>query len=148
MGMTKQLSLARPHMHEGVGLVTERDIIFLIQQKRRYETEIAIMRDCSEDLYDAAEDAPANNYAILKRRLALLEHWLDFLPPEERRIVDLHLVQNKAWPFIVTAIQKESEGRLSCDERTLQRQQAKAIERLSELMMNHFGNSLDYLIEK
>ena len=37
--------------------MTEKDIIALLGKKRRYETEIAIMRDCSDDLLDSEHSA-------------------------------------------------------------------------------------------
>ena len=46
--------------------MTEKDIIALLGKKRRYETEIAIMRDCSDDLLDSEQSQRSGDYALLK----------------------------------------------------------------------------------
>jgi DNA-directed RNA polymerase specialized sigma24 family protein len=126
----------------------EQDILTILQHKRQYEAQVAIMRDCSDELYDVDQSQHANDYALLKRRLALIDHWLDYLSPSERYVVDMRLFQNIAWPNIADQIQENSKGRLPCDERTVQRQLERALARLNKLMNVRFGDSMDFLIDR
>ncbi len=127
--------------------MTEQQIMTILQRKRRYETEIAILRDCSDELNDYNQSHEANNYAILKRRLALIDHWLNYLSAEERSIVEMRLYKNKTWLFISEQVQENSKGRLPCDERTVQRQMERAIASLYQLMSTRFGSNMDFLID-
>ena len=127
--------------------MTEQDIMTLLQRKRRYETEIAILRDCSDELYEAEQTKRMNEYALLKRRLSMISHWLNYLSAEESFIVELRLIKNKSWPYIAEKIQNSSNGLLPCDERTAQRQLDKAISKLFRFMKNRFGRSMDFLID-
>ena len=85
--------------------MTEQNIIQLFQQKRQCEAELSIIRDCSDELHDAASADQAMHFSLLKRRMALVDHWLNYLSPEERNIVQLHLIQNKPWSYIVNRIE-------------------------------------------
>ena len=128
--------------------MTEKDIIALLGKKRRYETEIAIMRDCSDYLLDSEQSQRGGDYALLKRRLSMIGHWLDFLSAEERYIVGLRLIKNKPWPYIAEHIRRNSVVDIPCDERTVQRQFEKAIGKVQSFMQERFGERLDYLIER
>ena len=127
--------------------MTEQDIIQLFQQKRQWEAELSIIRDCSDELHDFSSAEQAMRFALLKRRLSLIEHWLDYVSSEERTIIQLHLIQKKPWSYIVNQMGIESPGSFPCDERTLQRLQARAIQNICNLMYQSFGNRLDYLLE-
>lgn len=127
--------------------MTEQDIVTILQRKRRYETELAIMRDCSDELYDYEQSQQANEYAVLKRRLALIDHWLNYVAPEERYVVEMRLFQNNTWPYIAEQLQESGKGKLPCDERTVQRQLDRAIASLYQLMNMRFGSSMDFLID-
>lgn len=127
--------------------MTEQNIIQLFQQKRQWEAELSILRDCSDELHDFSSAEQAMRFALLKRRLLLIDHWLNYLSPEEKTIVQLHLIQKKPWSYIVNQMEHESPGSFPCDERTLQRLQARAIHNICVLMNQSFGNKLDYLLE-
>lgn len=127
--------------------MTEQDILTILQRKRRYETELAILRDCSDELNDYDQSQEANDYAVLKRRLALIDHWLNYLSVEERNLVEMRLYKNKTWLYIAEQIQESTKGKLPCDERTVQRQMDKAISSLYQLMSARFGSNMDFLID-
>ncbi|MEA4897580.1 MAG: hypothetical protein VB115_04965 [Christensenellaceae bacterium] len=127
--------------------MTEQDIIRIFQRKQCYEAEFAIIRDCSDELHDFDHTCQALNYAMLKRRLLLIEHWLSFLSPEECTVVERHLIQSQPWAHIAAQLERERGDETSFDERTLQRQQAKAISKICNFMWNCFAESLDFLID-
>lgn len=133
---------------EEVAKMTEQNIIHLFRQRRSYEAEYAIMRDCSDVLHDPDQAEQALNHAILKRKMALVDHWLAFLSQEERDVIEQHLIQNKPWTQIAAHIEQKSNGDIACDERTLQRQQAKAIARIHVFMQEQFADEFDFLVEK
>lgn len=126
--------------------MTDQNIITLLQRKRRYAAELAILRDCSDTLSDS-QSLKANDCAILKRRLALIGHWLDFLSPDERTLIDLRFFQNRTWLYIADHVRQNGNGKLPCDERTVQRQMERAVACLFQLMNAHLGNGLDFLID-
>lgn len=128
-------------------MINEQRIISIFQNKRRYETEVAILRDCSDVLNDSDQARPAARYAILRRKLALIDHWLSYLPDDERIIIEKHLIEDLSWPRIATQIATRQEIDIPCDERTLQRLQAKAVKRISTFMEDSFADILDYLID-
>ena len=127
--------------------MTVQSIIHLFKQKRSCEAEISIIRDCTDILNDPDQTKQSQKYAILKRRIALIEHWLKYLTPDERTVVEQHLIQNKPWSHIAAQIERERNNEFSCDERTLQRLQAKAIASIDSFMQEQFGDSLDYLLD-
>lgn len=128
--------------------MTEQDVIKLLQCKKKYEVEIAILRDCSDSLFEVDESNISNRYALLNRRVSLIKHWLEFLSPEERYIVEMRLIKQKTWSSIAEHIQNSTDGTLACDERTIQRQLDRAVGKLYRFMNKHFGSSLDFLIDE
>ncbi len=127
--------------------MTEQQIISLFRDRRRYEAEYAIMRDCSDDLADAEQSSTASRYALLKRKLSLTDHWISFLPNDEQHLIKKHLVEGLPWSRIAAQMDTQQESSLSYDERTLQRVQARAITRIYAFMNDRFENTLDYLAE-
>lgn len=125
--------------------MTEQDIIYIVRDQRRCEAEIAILRDCSDELSDPDDSCHASRYAILKRRLALIGHWLDYLPDDESQLIRKHLIEGLSWTRIASDHEQQQNPNISCDERTLQRMHAKAIKRIHSFVSSHFGDSLDYL---
>lgn len=128
-------------------MINEQRIISLFQNRRRYEAEIAIMRDCSGELNNSDESKYSDRYSYLKRKLALIDHWLSFLPDDERILIEKHLIDGLTWSRIATQIANRQEIDIPCDERTLQRLQAKAVKRISTFMQDSFADILDDLIE-
>lgn len=125
----------------------EKDIVSMLKSRKRYESEIMILRDCADELNDSEVSVYTNRYAILKRRLSLIDHWMHFLPEDEKMVVDKHLVQGWAWPKIVAFLQDVNDGERPNDARRPQRAQERAIKRLAVFMDGRFDNSLDYLID-
>jgi len=128
-------------------ILSERDIINIIRNRKRYEAEIFILRDCTDELNSSEDSKAAMRYAILTRRIDLVNHWLHCLPMEESIVVEKHLIEGWAWSRVVLFTEKDQNVKLSCDTRTLQRTQAKAISALHSFMAKSFGDSLDYLID-
>lgn len=128
--------------------MTEQHIITMLQHKKSYEAEVAILRDCSDEFHEIHEDETSSRYALLNRRITLINHWLDYLSPEERFVIDMHLVQRRSWTHISQELDRLYHNDVACDERTLQRLQAKVIKKIASLMNDKFGTSMDYLIEE
>ena len=124
--------------------MTEQNIVSIFRNRRRYETIIAIMQDCSDDLVDPEKMQKAAEYAVLKRKLALNDHWLSYLPDDERMLVEKHLVEGLSWPRISSQMASQLGADIPCDERTLQRLQAKAIKRIYDFMKDSFHDELDF----
>lgn len=125
----------------------EKDIIGMLKSRKRYESEIMILRDCTDELNDSEESTYAHRHAILERRLNLINHWMHYLPEDERIAVDKHLIEGWAWPRIVSFHQKNQSNEVPYDARTLQRAQARAIKRLLVFMDGLFADSLDFLVD-
>lgn len=128
--------------------MTEEDIERIIKRKRKYEIETAILRDCVDDLNDPDRPDNVQKYAILKRRVTLIEHWLAFLPHDEQMVISNHLIGGRSWNWLANYISKHEEWSISCDERTLQRIQNRGIRRIYNLVTQNFGDDLDYLIDQ
>ena len=127
--------------------MSEQEIMRVILMRKQFESEMAILRDCIDDLNDYESSEDTHQLALLKRRLTLIDHWLDYLPFEERMVVEMHLVIGMSWQRMSMQIEREFNGEISCDARTLQRAQERAIKRLAKFINHSFVNKLDYLIE-
>ncbi len=128
-------------------MINEQRIISIFQNQRRYEAEIAIMRDCSDVLNDSEQLKHSARYAFLKRKLALIHHWLSYLPDDERTLIEKHLIEGLSWSRIASQMSSQQSIDIPCDERTLQRLQAKAVKRINAFMQDSFADILDDLIE-
>ena len=64
--------------------MTEENIVSIIRHKCQYESQIAILRDCIDDLSDPEQPAQAYRYAILRRRITLIDYWTAILPDAEK----------------------------------------------------------------
>lgn len=127
--------------------MTEQNIASMIRKRRLYESELLILKDCSDHIRDSDDTSGILRYTLLKRRLALIEHWLYLLPVEESQLLQMHLVERQSWKSIAEQIAADSTRDIACDARSLQRAQAKALSRLEVFMNSAFGNSLDFLID-
>ena len=127
--------------------MTEENIVSIIRHKRQYESQIAILRDCIDDLSDPEQPAQAYRYAILRRRITLIDYWTAILPDAEKTVVEKKLIEGLSWRGLANYFAKHEEWDISCDERTLQRTFAKAIKRIGCFVDEHFKDGLDYLIE-
>ena len=132
---------------KGEVVINEQKVISIFQNRRRYEAEIAILRDCSDVLNDSEQAKHAARYSYLKRKLALIHHWLSYLPNDERMLIEKHLIDGLPWSRIASQIASQQDIDIPCDERTLQRLQAKAVKRIYTFMQESFADILDYLIE-
>ena len=128
--------------------MNEKEIRSTIENRRNYEAEIMIMRDCSDALNDLESSTYAHRYAILKRRLQLIDHWLHILLAEEKIVLERRLIEGWTWPQITAYMDREYPNEVPCDIRTLQRVQAKALKRLAGFVENIFSSSLDFLIDE
>lgn len=68
-----------------------------------------IMRDCSDALSELDSSEYAHRYALLKRRLVLIGHWLYMLPREEQTIVQQHLIEGWTWARIASDLEKKHD---------------------------------------
>lgn len=127
--------------------MTEQDIAILFKRYKRYDAEIAILQDCVDELHDAETAYSQTKYALLKRRITLINHWLNYLPQYEAKIVKLHLIDGHSWVYLANFFSTEQTNGFSCDERTLQRLQAKALKRIEGFVAEQFSNKLDYLVD-
>lgn len=127
--------------------MTELNIANLIKNQRRYESELLILKDCTDGIHDAEDTSEMLRYAILKRRLALISHWLHLLSVEESQLLQKHMVDKQSWKTMAEEATLNSKWDIICDARSLQRMQAKALKCLEEFVRSAFGNTLDYLID-
>lgn len=127
--------------------MTEENIATIIRHKRHYESQIAILRDCIDDLSDPEQPTNAYRYALLRRRITLIDHWMAILPVDEKTVVVKKLIEELSWRGLANYFFKHEEWDISCDERTLQRTLDRAIKRIWHFVTTHFKNDLDYLIE-
>jgi hypothetical protein len=132
---------------KGEVMINEQRIISIFQNRHRYEAEVAILRDCSDVLNDTDQAKPAARYAILKRKVALIDHWLSYLSYDERMLIEKHLIEGLSWSRIASQIASQQEIDIPRDERTLQRLQAKAVKKISTFMQDSFADIIDDLIE-
>lgn len=127
--------------------MTEQNIANIIRQRRRYESELLILQDCTDNIHDPDDTASILRYALIKRRLALIDHWLHLLPLEESELLQAHLIQRQSWKAIAEQSVNDPTRVIVCDARSLQRIQAKALKRLEAFVKDSFGSTLDYLID-
>ena len=127
--------------------MTEQSLVSLFRNTRRYETELRILQDCTDGIYDAGDAAEIQRFALIKRKLALIGHLLHMLPFEERRVLQKNLVEGYSWKRIADEEAGSRSDGLSCDVRALQRMQARALKSLREFIQSAFGDNLDYLID-
>lgn len=127
--------------------MTEQDITILFKRYKRYEAEIAILQDCVDELHDADTADSQTKYALLKRRITLSNHWINYLPQYEAEIVKLHLIEGHSWVYLANYFSTKQNNGISCDERTLQRLQNKALKRIKGFVAEQFSDKLDYLID-
>lgn len=128
--------------------MTELNIANMLKNQKRYESELLILQDCSDGIRDPDDSSDIMRYALLKRRLALIAHWLHLLPDEERRLLQKHLIERQSWTTIAEQTDNDPGRDIVCDARTLQRIQAKALKRLETFTQRLFGDTLDFLIDK
>ena len=127
--------------------MTEKDIMSILKSRRKYESEMLIIRDCSDELDNPDDEEYAGRFAILKRRKNLIDHWMHYLSDEERIVVQKHLIEGQSWKS-VTAYYIDRLGKDdSFDPRTVQRAQTSAIKKLVVFMSTRFVGSLDFLID-
>ena len=127
--------------------LNRHDILKIIRNRKQYEAEIMIIRDCSDELNASEPSTCACRYALLQRRINLIEHWLYLLPGEERIVVEQHLIEGWHWTRITAQLEREYDNKIPCDPRTLQRTQSRAGDRLAKFMKTAFAASLDFLID-
>lgn len=127
--------------------MTEQNIASMIGNQRRYEAELLILRDCSDCIRDPGNELDILRYALIKRRLALIGHWLHLLPVEEERLLQKHLIERQSWKSIAEQEASDPSKAIVCDARALQRMQARALKRLETFMHRSFGSTLDFLID-
>ena len=127
--------------------MTEQDIANMIKNKKRYESELLILQNCTDSIHDPDDTEGSLRYAIIKRRLCLIEHWLHLLPYEESELLQDHLIKRYSWKALVERAASDPAREIVGDARTLQRMQAKALKRLEVFTRHSFGNSLDFLID-
>ncbi|WP_461811510.1 hypothetical protein [Faecalimonas sp.] len=125
--------------------MTENNISTLFENYKQYNAELLIFYECVDELNES-ETVPAQ-YAILKRRVSLVKNWLQYLPDAESEIIKMHLVEGKSWVYISNFLASQYQGNVPCDERTLQRLQAKALKRILHFVNSQFTDKLDYLID-
>lgn len=127
--------------------MTLQDITVLFMNYKRYKSELLILQECVDELQEGETEEIQEKYAVLKRRIGLMAHWISFLPYSEAEIIKLHLIEGRSWVYIANKLSGQYQGTVSCDERTLQRTQAKALARINSFVSRQFINKLDYLID-
>lgn len=127
--------------------MTLQDITVLFMNYKRYKAELLILQECVDELQEGETEEIQEKYAVLKRRIGLMDHWISFLPYSEAEIIKLHLIEGRSWVYIANKLSGQYQGAVSCDERTLQRTQAKALARINSFVSRQFINKLDYLID-
>lgn len=127
--------------------MTLQDITVLFQNYKQYNAELLILQECVDELQEGETEEIQEKYAVLKRRIALMDHWLSFLPYSESEIVKMHLIEGRSWVYIANKLSSQYQGTVSCDERTLQRTQAKALTRINGFVSRQFVDKLDYLVD-
>jgi hypothetical protein len=70
----------------------------------------------------------------LQLRLHIVNQWLWLMSEKERHIVYKHLVQRLSWHKIADIYAQESDNKGSIDTRSLQRIQARALDKVDLLM--------------
>lgn len=127
--------------------MTVQQIVTLFSNYKKYQAELLILQECIDELMEgSAEDVQAQ-YAVLKRRLSLINHWIAFLPRGESEILEMHLIEGCSWVHIANHLAETGRGSVSCDERTLQRIQTRALHRIHGFVTQQFCDKLDYLID-
>ncbi len=127
--------------------MTLQEITTLFTNYKRYSTELLILQECVDELQEGETEEIQEKYAILKRRIVLINHWIDFLPRSEAEILKMHLIEGRSWVYIANTLSTQYQGSISCDERTLQRMQAKALARIEGFVSKQFAGKLDYLVD-
>lgn len=127
--------------------MTLQEITTLFANYKQYSTELLILQECVDELQEGETEEIQEKYAILKRRIVLIDHWIDFLPHSEAEILKMHLIEGRSWVFIANTLSTQYQGNISCDERTLQRMQAKALARIEGFVSRQFIDKLDYLAD-
>lgn len=127
--------------------MTLQEITTLFTNYKQYNTELLILQECVDELQEGETEEIQGKYAILKRRLVLIDHWINFLPRSEAEILKMHLIEGRSWVYIANQLSSNYQGSISCDERTLQRMQAKALARIESFVSKQFVNKLDYLAD-
>lgn len=127
--------------------MTDQDISNLFKRYKQYIAEISILQDCIDIMQDGEHDGFQNNYAVLKRRKTLIDHWMQYLPDSEAEIIQMHLIEGRSWVYLSNYFYQKHQGTIPCDERTLQRIQGKALKRIADFVTKQFSDQLDYLID-
>ena len=127
--------------------MTLQDITVLFQNYKQYNAELLILQECVDELQEGETEEIQEKYAVLKRRIVLMDHWLSFLPYSESEIVKMHLIEGRSWVYTANKLSSQYQGTVSCDERTLQRTQAKALARINGFVSRQFVDKLDYLVD-
>ena len=127
--------------------MNEQNMITLMRNYHLYRIELDILRDCPQTGGEA-NTSRNGRIDILKKRLVLVKHMMKLLNGREAAVLRLHLIEKLSWNEILELRGKNRHPELLVnDRRTLQRIQQRALEKVSRIMMNTFGDSLDFLID-
>ena len=119
----------------------------LMRNYHLYRVELDILRDCPK-IEGKTGTLQNGRIDILTKRLALIKHMLKLVNEREAAVLRLHLIEKLSWNEIMEFRGKGKRPQLLvCDRRTLQRTQQRALGKISRIMMDAFGDSLDFLID-
>lgn len=125
--------------------MTEEAVCTLLKNHHRYEVEMNILRDCSSSASEG-ELEKNRRYRILKRRMALVSHWLSLIDEAEAAVLRIHLIEGVSWNGLCHNNDREEIRRLPNDRRSLQRLQSRALAKIVVFMEEQFGDSMDHLL--
>lgn len=128
-------------------MMNEKDIITLLKSHHKNQKMLGVLRDCSSNNSDSVL-MQNEYYVLLTKRSALVDHWLDYVPEDEARILHLHLVEGVSWRKIAEVFDREKTDDIAFDDRTFQRMQARAIRKIFLFMREMISDDMDYLLDK